>query len=98
MSIIKDKYFLKYKKFFLKIKLNKKTGRNNQGKITVRHRDGGTKKKYRKIYTSNICSKFFKFFFFFKFVKFFVKLFFRRVTIEKDPFRNVPISLCQELR
>ena len=31
------------------IKLNKKSGRNGQGKITVRHRGGGAKKIYRKI-------------------------------------------------
>ena len=30
-------------------KLNKKAGRNNQGKITVRHRGGGVKRKYRVI-------------------------------------------------
>ena len=29
--------------------LNKKSGRNNQGKITVRHRGGGAKRKYRII-------------------------------------------------
>jgi len=30
-------------------KLNKKSGRNNQGKITVRHHGGGAKRKYRVI-------------------------------------------------
>jgi large subunit ribosomal protein L2 len=30
-------------------KLNKKSGRNNQGKITVRHQGGGSKRKYRII-------------------------------------------------
>jgi large subunit ribosomal protein L2 len=30
-------------------KLNKKSGRNNQGKITVRHQGGGNKRKYRVI-------------------------------------------------
>ncbi|MFK5883334.1 MAG: 50S ribosomal protein L2 [Candidatus Izemoplasma sp.] len=30
-------------------KLNKKAGRNNQGKITVRHQGGGAKRKYRII-------------------------------------------------
>jgi large subunit ribosomal protein L2 len=30
-------------------KLNKKAGRNNQGKITVRHQGGGAKRKYRVI-------------------------------------------------
>ena len=33
----------------LVVKLNKKSGRNNQGKITVRHRGGGAKRKYRVI-------------------------------------------------
>lgn len=31
------------------VALNKNSGRNNQGKITVRHRGGGAKKKYRII-------------------------------------------------
>lgn len=31
------------------VKLNKKSGRNNQGKITVRHQGGGSKRKYRII-------------------------------------------------
>lgn len=33
----------------LLVKLNKKAGRNNQGKITVRHQGGGAKRKYRII-------------------------------------------------
>ena len=33
----------------LVVTLNKKAGRNNQGKITVRHRGGGVKRKYRLI-------------------------------------------------
>ncbi len=33
----------------LTITLNKKSGRNNQGKITVRHQGGGVKRKYRLI-------------------------------------------------
>ena len=33
----------------LLVSLNKNSGRNNQGKITVRHRGGGAKKKYRVI-------------------------------------------------
>ena len=33
----------------LLISLNKNSGRNNQGKITVRHRGGGNRKKYRQI-------------------------------------------------
>src|SRR5260370_34059932 len=33
----------------LVVKLNKHAGRNNQGKITVRHRGGGAKRAYRLI-------------------------------------------------
>src|SRR3712207_733665 len=33
----------------LLVSLNKKAGRNSQGKITVRHRGGGAKRKYRVI-------------------------------------------------
>jgi len=33
----------------LLVTLNKKSGRNNQGRITVRHRGGGEKRKYRVI-------------------------------------------------
>jgi large subunit ribosomal protein L2 len=33
----------------LLVKLNKKSGRNNQGRITVRHQGGGVKQKYRII-------------------------------------------------
>jgi large subunit ribosomal protein L2 len=33
----------------LLVSLNKSAGRNNQGKITVRHRGGGNRKKYRVI-------------------------------------------------
>ena len=33
----------------LLVSLNKNSGRNNQGKITVRHRGGGSRKKYRVI-------------------------------------------------
>ena len=33
----------------LLVKINKKSGRNNQGKITVRHHGGGAKRKYRII-------------------------------------------------
>ena len=33
----------------LLVSLNKNSGRNNQGKITVRHRGGGSRKKYRII-------------------------------------------------
>ncbi len=33
----------------LVVSLSKNSGRNNQGKITVRHRGGGAKKKYRLV-------------------------------------------------
>ena len=33
----------------LLLPMNKKSGRNNEGKITVRHRGGGSKRKYRII-------------------------------------------------
>ena len=33
----------------LVVKLKKNSGRNNQGKITVRHQGGGVKRKYRII-------------------------------------------------
>ena len=33
----------------LTVSLKKNSGRNNQGKITVRHRGGGSKRKYRII-------------------------------------------------
>ena len=33
----------------LLVSLNKNAGRNNQGKITVRHRGGGSRRKYRII-------------------------------------------------
>ena len=33
----------------LVVPLNKKSGRNNQGKITIRHQGGGAKRKYRLI-------------------------------------------------
>ena len=33
----------------LVVSLSKTAGRNNQGKITVRHRGGGVKRKYRVI-------------------------------------------------
>ena len=33
----------------LVVSLNKNAGRNNQGKITVRHRGGGSRRKYRLV-------------------------------------------------
>lgn len=44
-----DKITKKKPEKSLVISLNKNSGRNNQGKITVRHRGGGAKKKYRII-------------------------------------------------
>jgi len=44
-----DKITKKKPEKSLTINLNKRSGRNNQGKITVRHRGGGAKKKYRII-------------------------------------------------
>lgn len=35
------------------VSLKKNSGRNNQGKITVRHRGGGSRRKY--FYTCDIC-------------------------------------------
>jgi len=57
MNSIKNKFFLLTKKKLKKIPLIKnmivgkknKAGRNNTGKITIRHKGGGHKKKYRKI-------------------------------------------------
>ena len=54
-----NKFFLN-KKFILKTlltKLKKKSGKNNSGKITVFHKGGGHKQKYRKInqqYKNNV--------------------------------------------
>ncbi len=51
MSVLKYKEILttdKPEKSLL-AKKNKKAGRNNQGKITVRHQGGGAKQKYRII-------------------------------------------------
>lgn len=42
-----DKITKKKPEKSLTVNLNKNSGRNNQGKITVRHRGGGAKKKYR---------------------------------------------------
>ena len=33
----------------LTVRLNKRSGRNNQGRLTIRHRGGGHKKLYRLI-------------------------------------------------
>ncbi|MCR8613255.1 MAG: 50S ribosomal protein L2 [Mycoplasma sp.] len=61
----------------LLIMLNKKAGRNNSGSITVRHKSGGVKKKYRIIdFKRNKDG-----------IKAIVK------TIEYDPYRNANISL-----
>ena len=40
----------------LVVSLKKNAGRNNQGKITVRHRGGGSRRKYRIIdFKSDVC-------------------------------------------
>ena len=69
---------VKPEKSLLKIK-NKKGGRNNQGVITVRHRGGGHKQKYRLIdfkrNKHNIEGKI--------------------ISIEYDPNRNARIALVQ---
>lgn len=54
-------------------------GRNNQGKITVRHRGGGHKKRYRKI----------------DFKRNKVNIFGRILSIEYDPNRTANIALVQ---
>ncbi|MBN2605114.1 MAG: 50S ribosomal protein L2 [Bacilli bacterium] len=65
----------------LLVKLNKKSGRNNQGKITVRHQGGGAKRKYRiidfKRNKDNIIGKV--------------------ATIEYDPNRTANIALIHYL-
>ena len=38
----------------LLVNLNKSGGRNSQGKITIRHRGGGAKKKYRITRTCSV--------------------------------------------
>lgn len=58
-------------------KLAKRTGRNNSGKITCRHKGGGNKKKYRKVD--------------FKREKFGIKA--NVKAIEYDPNRNVHLAL-----
>jgi large subunit ribosomal protein L2 len=58
-------------------KLQKSTGRNNSGKITTRHKGGGTKKKYRQVD--------------FKRNKFGIKATVK--AIEYDPNRNVHLAL-----
>jgi len=59
--------------------LNKKSGRNSQGKITVRHRGGGAKKIYRKID--------------FKRQKYDIPA--KVIAIEYDPNRNARIALIK---
>lgn len=58
-------------------KLRKSTGRNNQGRITTRHKGGGNRKKYRQVD--------------FKRDKFGIKS--RVKSIEYDPNRNVHLAL-----
>ena len=65
----------------LTVSLKKKAGRNNQGKITVRHRGGGSRRKYRiidtKRYKDGIPAKV--------------------VSIEYDPNRSANIALVSYL-
>ncbi|MGX7586233.1 50S ribosomal protein L2 [Candidatus Vidania fulgoroideorum] len=72
-------YFRNFKK--LKINIKKSPGRNNQGKITVRHKSKGVKKKYRKI--DFLREK--------KYIYGCIK------SIEYDPYRNCNISLVSYL-
>lgn len=48
-TLINDEITKKVPEKSLLVKVNKTSGRNNQGKITVRHRGGGVKRKYRLI-------------------------------------------------
>jgi large subunit ribosomal protein L2 len=48
-TLVNDEITKKAPEKQLLAKLNKKSGRNNQGKITVRHQGGGAKRKYRII-------------------------------------------------
>ena len=41
----------------LVVSLKKHAGRNNQGKITTRHRGGGSRRKYRLIDFTDICQE-----------------------------------------
>ncbi|MGX7589371.1 50S ribosomal protein L2 [Candidatus Vidania fulgoroideorum] len=77
-KIKNKKSFNFYRKIKNLIFINKKnSGRNNQGKITTRHKGGGVKKKYRLID--------------FKRNKYYVSSVIK--NIEYDPNRNVEISL-----
>ncbi|MGX7576524.1 50S ribosomal protein L2 [Candidatus Vidania fulgoroideorum] len=71
----KNKYYINIKK--LKINIKKSPGRNNQGRITVRHKSKGEKKKYRILD--------------FKRDKRFIVA--KIKSIEYDPYRNCNISL-----
>jgi hypothetical protein len=83
-------------KCFLKTH-SKKQGRNLFGRITVAHRGGGLKKKYRSLNLFNLSHNALKFFFFFNFSYFSNFIFFKKLTVEKDPFRSENINLCQNL-
>jgi hypothetical protein len=93
----KIKYFFKFKKHF-KGGFTKVNGRANTGHITVRSRGGGRKRKFRQILWFNLKKNLFKFFFFFKFTNFFNFLYLKKITLEFDSFKRVPVSLMQELR
>jgi len=88
--------FLKYKRL-TKGSFKRKSGRNFFGRITVSHRGGGFKKKFRSIQYFNLSKHFLKFFYFFNFSYFSSFIFFKKLTIEKDPFRSENINLCQNL-
>lgn len=89
-------FFSKYKKFLSG--LQKRGGRNNLGRITVAHRGGGNKRRFRHLTFFNLNNYFYKFYFFLNFTFFFSTVIFRILTVERDPFRNVLINLCQEVR
>lgn len=78
--------------------LFKKSGRNLFGRITVAHRGGGFKRKYRSLHFFNISNEFCKYIYTFNFVFFTEYLFFQKLTKEKDPFRSSEINLCQDLQ
>jgi large subunit ribosomal protein L2 len=69
--------FKKFKNKKLLVPNQRRFGRNNQGKITCRHRGGGQKRLYRKI----------------EFFRKKLNLVGRVVSIEYDPNRNVDIAL-----
>ena len=63
----------------LKFSIQRSKGRNNQGKITSRHRGGGNKKLYRKI----------------DFKRDKMNIYGQVIQIEIDPNRNAPLALVK---